>query len=101
MAIRVCLAGATGWAGSALARAIAQTDDIVLSAVISRRAAGQSLADVLGEPRLTCPVYATAAEALTQPCDVFFEYPSCRCERQRLDCPTTRMSRGDWYVGAE
>lgn len=74
MAIRVCLAGATGWAGSALARAIAQTDDIVLSAAISRRAAGQSLADVLGEPRLTRPVYATAAEALTQPCDVFFEY---------------------------
>lgn len=73
MAIRVCLAGATGWAGSALARAIAQTDDIVLSAAMSRRAAGQSLADVLGEPRLTCPVYATAAEALTQPCDVLFE----------------------------
>lgn len=74
MTIRVCLAGATGWAGSALARAIAQTDDIVLSAAISRRAVGQSLADVLGEPRLTCHVYATAAEAFTQPCDVFFEY---------------------------
>jgi 4-hydroxy-tetrahydrodipicolinate reductase len=29
---------------------------------------------VLGEPRLACPVYATAAEALAQHCDVFVEY---------------------------
>jgi 4-hydroxy-tetrahydrodipicolinate reductase len=29
---------------------------------------------VLGEPRLACPVYATAAEALAQPCAVFVEY---------------------------
>jgi 4-hydroxy-tetrahydrodipicolinate reductase len=26
------------------------------------------------EPRLTCPIYATAQEALAYPCDVFFEY---------------------------
>jgi 4-hydroxy-tetrahydrodipicolinate reductase len=29
---------------------------------------------VLQEPRLTCPIYATAEEALSHPCDVFFEY---------------------------
>jgi 4-hydroxy-tetrahydrodipicolinate reductase len=29
---------------------------------------------VLGEPRLACPVYASAAEALDRPCDVFVEY---------------------------
>ncbi|OAN45984.1 4-hydroxy-tetrahydrodipicolinate reductase [Chloroflexus islandicus] len=74
MPIHVCLAGATGWAGSALARAIATTDDIVLTAAVARRAAGQRLGAVLGEPRLDCLVYATAAEALAQPCDVFFEY---------------------------
>ncbi len=72
--IRVCLAGATGWAGSALARAIAATDDITLTAAVSRRFAGQQLAEALAEPRLACPVYATAAEALAHPCDVFFEY---------------------------
>jgi 4-hydroxy-tetrahydrodipicolinate reductase len=74
MSIRVCLAGATGWAGSALARAIAQSDDIELVAAVSRTHAQRMLGDVLAEPRLTCPVYATAAEALAQPCDVFFEY---------------------------
>ena len=74
MTIRVCLAGATGWAGSALARAIAQTDDIELVAAVSRTSAKRVLGEVLNEPRLTCPIYATAQEALAIPCDVFFEY---------------------------
>lgn len=74
MTIRVCLAGATGWAGSALARGIARTDDIELVAAVSRTHAGRVLGDVLGEPHLTCPVHATARQALVQPCDVFFEY---------------------------
>jgi 4-hydroxy-tetrahydrodipicolinate reductase len=74
MTIRVCLAGATGWAGSALARAIAQSGDIELVAAVSRTHAKRVLGEVLNEPRLTCPIYATAQEALTLPCDVFFEY---------------------------
>jgi 4-hydroxy-tetrahydrodipicolinate reductase len=74
MTIRVCLAGATGWAGSALARGIAQTDDIKLVAAVSRTYAQRVLGDVLAEPRLACPIYATAKEALVHPCDVFFEY---------------------------
>lgn len=72
--IRVCLAGATGWAGSAVARAIAQSTDIELVSAVSRTHAGRTLGEVLTEPRLTCPVYATAKEALSQPCDVFFEF---------------------------
>ena len=74
MTIRVCLAGATGWAGSALARAIGQSNTIELVAAVSRTHAQRILGDVLAEPRLTCPIYATAEEALAQPCDVFFEY---------------------------
>ena len=60
MPIQVCLAGATGWAGSALARAIAQSDDIELVAAVSRTCAGQVLGDVRNESRLRCPIYATA-----------------------------------------
>lgn len=74
MPIRVYLAGATGWAGSALARAIAQTDDVELVAAVSRSHAQRNLGDVLAEPRLSCPIYATAQEALSQPCDVYFDY---------------------------
>lgn len=74
MVIRVCLAGATGWAGSELARSIARTTDLTLVAAVSRTHAGRGLGEVLGEPRLTCPVYASATEALANPCDVFVEY---------------------------
>jgi len=72
--IKVCLAGATGWAGSELARSILKTTDINLIAGVSRTYAGRSLGEVLGEPRLTCPVYPSAREGLANPCDVFVEY---------------------------
>jgi len=72
--INVCLAGATGWAGSELARGIAKVSDIALIAAVSRTNAGRRLGEVLGDPAMTCPVYASAAEALATTCDVFVEY---------------------------
>lgn len=72
--IRVCLAGATGWAGSELARGIARTTDISLVSAVARRHAGGALGDVLQDPRLTGRIFASAAEALATPCDVFVEY---------------------------
>jgi 4-hydroxy-tetrahydrodipicolinate reductase len=75
MTIRVCLAGATGWAGSALARGIAQSEDISLVAAVSRTHAGKVLGDVLSEARLNCQIYASAEDALeNRACDVFFDY---------------------------
>jgi 4-hydroxy-tetrahydrodipicolinate reductase len=74
MTLNVCLAGATGWAGSELARALAKTTDLRVVAAVARTQAGRVLGEVLGEPRLTCPVFATAQEALSHPCDVFVEY---------------------------
>jgi 4-hydroxy-tetrahydrodipicolinate reductase len=74
MTLRVCLAGATGWAGAALARAISQASDLELVAGVSRRHAGQALGEVLGIPSLKTVLSSSAAEALTSPCDVFVEY---------------------------
>jgi 4-hydroxy-tetrahydrodipicolinate reductase len=74
MVIKVCLAGATGWAGSELARSIAKTADLALVAAVARKHAGRDLGEVLGEPHLTCPIYPSAKEALANPCDVFVEY---------------------------
>src|SRR5690349_13727291 len=72
--IRVVLAGATGWAGSALARGIAKVDDLALVGAVSRQSAGRNLREVLAEPALDCPVFATADEAVRVGCDVFVEY---------------------------
>jgi 4-hydroxy-tetrahydrodipicolinate reductase len=84
MAIRICLAGATGWAGSELARSIARAADLTLTAAVSRRQAGHVLGDVLAEPRLRCPIYATAREALAHPCDVFVEYTKPESARSNI-----------------
>jgi 4-hydroxy-tetrahydrodipicolinate reductase len=72
--IVVCLAGATGWAGSELARAIARTPDLLLNAAVSRTHAGRDLGEVLRDPQISCPVYPTAIDAVGRGCDVFVEY---------------------------
>ncbi len=95
MAIKVCLAGATGWAGSELARSIAKTADLVLVAAVSRKHAGRDLGEVLGEPRLACPVYPSAAEALGSPCDVFVEYTKPDSARTNI---LTALERGAHVV---
>src|SRR6266496_4211674 len=74
MTIRVCLAGVTGWAGQALAKAISQTDDIEVVAGVSRQYAGRPLSDVPGLSDLSGVIRASAEEALETPCDVFVEY---------------------------
>jgi 4-hydroxy-tetrahydrodipicolinate reductase len=74
MVLKVCVAGATGWAGSELARSIAKTSDLSLVAAVSRKHAGRTLGEVLGEPGLAGRIHASAAEALADPCDVFVEY---------------------------
>lgn len=75
MPLNICLAGATGWAGSALARAIAETNDLKLVAAVSRQHAGRSLGEVLEVAQLQdVMISGSAEEALATPCDVFVEY---------------------------
>jgi 4-hydroxy-tetrahydrodipicolinate reductase len=72
--IRISVAGAAGWAGSALAKGIFEAPDLELVAAVSRSQAGKVLGDVIGVSGLTVPVFATAAEALATKPDVFVEY---------------------------
>jgi 4-hydroxy-tetrahydrodipicolinate reductase len=68
------LAGAAGWAGSALSRGIFEAPDLELVAAVSRSQAGKALGEVLDIQGLTTPVFATATEALETRPDVFVEY---------------------------
>jgi 4-hydroxy-tetrahydrodipicolinate reductase len=72
--IRICVAGATGWAGSALSKGIADAADLELVAAISRNNAGKVLGDVLQIPGLDAPIFGTAPEALQTKPEVFVEY---------------------------
>ena len=63
--LSICIAGATGWTGSALVDAVAAAGDLDLRSAVSRSAAGGELAGA--------PVYATVAEALDR-VDVLIDY---------------------------
>ena len=72
--IKVCVAGATGWAGSALSRGIFDAPDMEFIAAISRGHAGKTLGEVIDIDRLTTPIFETVEEALKTNPDVFVEF---------------------------
>lgn len=74
MTLTICLAGATGWAGSALARGIHAAHDLQLVSGVSRSHAGKALGEVLGIPDLNTPLRATVEEALAFQPEIFFEF---------------------------
>jgi 4-hydroxy-tetrahydrodipicolinate reductase len=73
--INLAIAGATGWAGSAIADGALAAPDITLKAAIARSSAGQDLGSALGRERLGVPVYANVREALDG-VDVLAEFTS-------------------------
>jgi 4-hydroxy-tetrahydrodipicolinate reductase len=79
MAIRVCVAGATGWAGAALTRHIlsapTSTDaDFALAGAVARKQAGSDIGEALGLPAVGIRIARTVAEALRAPTDVLIDY---------------------------
>jgi 4-hydroxy-tetrahydrodipicolinate reductase len=72
--IAVCIAGATGWAGSALAKAVVDVSDIDLVAAVSRTHAGAALGSVIDKPGLTLEISASVGQALELRPDVLVEY---------------------------
>lgn len=73
--IRVCVAGATGWAGSELCKGIVLTADLELVSAVSRKSAGKDLNELLNlSNKQNIPVFGTIEEALAIPCDVLVEY---------------------------
>jgi 4-hydroxy-tetrahydrodipicolinate reductase len=71
----ICIAGATGWAGTALVQGVLEAPDLRLVSAVSRSAAGRDLGEALGREPLDVPVRANVAEALDG-VDVVIDYTS-------------------------
>jgi 4-hydroxy-tetrahydrodipicolinate reductase len=84
MSIRVIVAGATGWAGGAVARAVLQDNRFSLVGAVGRRHAGQDLGEVLGQGPVGLTVSASLAEALTVPADVLVDYTHPVCVKDHV-----------------
>src|ERR1700730_232407 len=84
MVLSVVVAGATGWAGSAVVAAILKSDDLRLAGAVARSAAGRDAGEAIGLPRAGVTVAATLAEALRAPSDVLVDYTNTDAARAHI-----------------
>jgi 4-hydroxy-tetrahydrodipicolinate reductase len=80
--LAICVAGATGWTGSAIVDAVVAADDLELRSAVARSAAGSSLGGVT--------VSATVSEALDG-VDVLIDYTSHEAAKEHA---LTAISQG-------
>lgn len=74
MTIRVCVAGATGWTGSAVTRAILASTAFTLTGAVARQQAGTDIGAALGLAPVGVSIVASVNEALQTPTDVLIDY---------------------------
>jgi 4-hydroxy-tetrahydrodipicolinate reductase len=80
--LQICVAGATGWTGSALVEAVRDADDLALRSAVARSAAGREIGG--------SPVFGGVAEALDG-VDVLIDYTSHLVVKQNV---LTAIDRG-------
>jgi 4-hydroxy-tetrahydrodipicolinate reductase len=74
MPIRIIVAGATGWTGSAITRAILASGEFTLVGAVARSQAGADVGVALGLPPNGVALSATLADALQAPTDVVIDF---------------------------
>ena len=72
--IRVCVAGATGWTGSAVTKAILASSDFQLTGAIARKKVGEDAGTVLGSHPCGVPLSAGLEATSNENTDVLVDY---------------------------
>jgi 4-hydroxy-tetrahydrodipicolinate reductase len=83
MAIRVCVAGATGKTGSEVTRAILGSREFELTGAIARRSAGRDVGELLGQSSNRIFVAETLEKALVRPADVLVDFTTPDSVKER------------------
>src|SRR3989440_5068139 len=84
MAIRVCVAGATGWSGQAVTGALLGSSDFQLVGAIARRQVGVDIGEALGHGRAHVTIVASLEEALAVPTDVLIDYTAPEVVKEHI-----------------
>ncbi|MFD9426895.1 MULTISPECIES: 4-hydroxy-tetrahydrodipicolinate reductase [unclassified Streptomyces] len=82
--INVCFAGITGWTAPPIVGAIDRADDLVLTAGVSRSAAGSTLADAVGSSGGGSVHDSVAAALRAAPVDVLVDFTSAAAVRANV-----------------
>jgi 4-hydroxy-tetrahydrodipicolinate reductase len=89
--LRICLAGATGWTGQPLARAILAADDLTLVGAVARRSAGQRLAAVVSGVETDLVIAPDVETALNRAAaDVLVDYTSPSVVKANVEAAVRR-----------
>jgi 4-hydroxy-tetrahydrodipicolinate reductase len=91
MTLNVCVAGASGWVGKPLCKAIAATGDLALTGAVARSAAGRPLSGVVEGTDLDLVVSGSVREALETPADVLVEFTQPAAAKEHV---LTAIDRG-------
>lgn len=83
--IKVFIAGATGWAGSALSRGVFKNENMQLVGALSRSHNGENLADVLDLQGGNIPIFADMEQALSNvDFDVLVDYTKADIAKKNI-----------------
>ena len=91
--IKICVAGATGWTGSAVTKAVLAASDLSLVAAIARKSAGRDIGEALGQVKAGVTIVSSLAEALEQKPDVLVDYTGADSVKARVLAALERRVR--------
>jgi 4-hydroxy-tetrahydrodipicolinate reductase len=85
LAIKVCVAGATGWAGSAVTRAILESGDLELVGAIARQMEGRDIGEALGTHHVGVKIAKSLEEVLSSAApEVLIDYTKPDSVKDRI-----------------
>jgi len=84
MSLKICVAGASGWVGKPLCKAIANTEDLKLVGAVSRSNAGLQISEVLEATPLSLIVCSSVREALKTPTDVLVDFTQPEAAKEHV-----------------
>jgi len=90
MKLRICVAGATGWVGKPLCRAVCEADDLGLVGAVSRTHKGQRLKDAIGDLNLDLRISGSVSEALVEPTDVLIDFTKANVVKANVMAAITK-----------
>jgi 4-hydroxy-tetrahydrodipicolinate reductase len=83
MPIRICVAGATGWTGSAIVKKILESEDFELAGAIARQTAGRDLGESFGSKAAGIKIAGSFKETLASSPQVLIDYTSSESIKER------------------
>jgi len=84
MTLKICVAGATGWIGQPLCRAIGRDPELALVGAVARAAQGRRLSDVTGDAALDLIIQPSVAAALQTPTDILVDFTGAAAVRANV-----------------